>query len=123
MSTVHDGRTTSDRSTGVLESGGEAPRPRFPLPTAPPDRPVEPAPPLLPRIGSAVTGGTPAAASRIADPTRRATARSISAWRSSLQVRIGAITMAVAGTVVIIVSIVLFSQIRDQLLKVKERAA
>ncbi|WP_448627037.1 MtrAB system histidine kinase MtrB [Geodermatophilus sp. URMC 64] len=45
------------------------------------------------------------------------------AWRSSLQVRIGAITMAVAGTVVIIVSVVLFSQIRDQLLSVKKQAA
>jgi two-component system, OmpR family, sensor histidine kinase MtrB len=45
------------------------------------------------------------------------------AWRSSLQVRIAAITMVVAGTVVIIVSLVLFSQIRDQLLSVKEEAA
>ena len=45
------------------------------------------------------------------------------AWRSSLQLRIGAITMAVAGTVVIIVSLVLFSQIRDQLLRVKREAA
>jgi two-component system sensor histidine kinase MtrB len=47
----------------------------------------------------------------------------VHAWRSSLQVRIGAITMAVAGTVVIIVSLVLFSQIRDQLLSVKRQAA
>ncbi|SEO71324.1 two-component system, OmpR family, sensor histidine kinase MtrB [Trujillonella endophytica] len=45
------------------------------------------------------------------------------AWRSSLHVRIGAITMVVAGTVVIIVSLVLFSQIRDQLLSVKRDAA
>jgi two-component system sensor histidine kinase MtrB len=45
------------------------------------------------------------------------------AWRSSLQVRIGAITMVVAGTVVVIVSLVLFSQIRDQLLSVKRQAA
>jgi two-component system sensor histidine kinase MtrB len=45
------------------------------------------------------------------------------AWRSSLQLRIGAITMVVAGTVVIIVSLVLFSQIRTQLLQVKQRAA
>ncbi len=37
--------------------------------------------------------------------------------------RIGAITMVVAGTVVIIVSLVLFSQIRDQLLSVKRQAA
>ena len=45
------------------------------------------------------------------------------AWRSSLQVRIGAITMVVAGTVVVIVGLVLFSQIRDQLLSVKRQAA
>ncbi|RFU21892.1 sensor histidine kinase [Geodermatophilus marinus] len=45
------------------------------------------------------------------------------AWRSSLQLRIGAITMLVAGTVVVIVSMVLFVQIRDQLLSVKRQAA
>jgi two-component system sensor histidine kinase MtrB len=55
--------------------------------------------------------------------TRRLIARGVHAWRSSLQVRIGAITMVVAGTVVIIVSLVLFSQIRDQLLDVKRKAA
>ncbi|MFD2090394.1 MtrAB system histidine kinase MtrB [Blastococcus deserti] len=54
---------------------------------------------------------------------RQASARAVHAWRSSLQVRIGAITMVVAGTVVVIVSLVLFSQIRDQLLSVKEEAA
>ena len=55
--------------------------------------------------------------------TRRGAARALHAWRSSLQVRIGAITMLVAGTVVVIVSLVLFSQIRDQLLRVKRLAA
>jgi two-component system, OmpR family, sensor histidine kinase MtrB len=55
--------------------------------------------------------------------TQQGIARAVHAWRSSLQVRIGAITMVVAGTVVIIVSLVLFSQIRDQLLSVKEKAA
>jgi two-component system, OmpR family, sensor histidine kinase MtrB len=55
--------------------------------------------------------------------SRRLAVRAIHAWRSSLQVRIGAITMVVAGTVVIIVSLVLFSQIRDQLLSVKRQAA
>ena len=55
--------------------------------------------------------------------TRRLISRAVQAWRSSLQVRIGAITMVVAGTVVIIVSLVLFSQIRDQLLSVKRQAA
>jgi two-component system sensor histidine kinase MtrB len=49
--------------------------------------------------------------------------RLVHAWRASLQVRIGAITMVVAGTVVVIVSLVLFSQIRDQLLDVKRQAA
>jgi two-component system, OmpR family, sensor histidine kinase MtrB len=55
--------------------------------------------------------------------TRRALSRGLQAWRASLQLRIGAITMVVAGTVVIIVSLVLFSQIRDQLLRVKREAA
>jgi two-component system sensor histidine kinase MtrB len=55
--------------------------------------------------------------------SRRLVVWAVQAWRSSLQVRIGAITMAVAGTVVIIVSLVLFSQIRDQLLSVKRQAA
>ncbi len=64
-----------------------------------------------------------AARRRVRSVTRRAASRAVHAWRSSLQVRIGAITMAVAGTVVIIVSLVLFSQIRDQLLSVKRQAA
>ncbi|GAA3153816.1 hypothetical protein GCM10010531_01020 [Blastococcus jejuensis] len=54
---------------------------------------------------------------------RRFAARAVHTWRSSLQIRIGAITMIVAGTVVVIVSLVLFSQIRDQLLRVKRQAA
>ena len=55
--------------------------------------------------------------------TRDLVTRGLQVWRSSLQVRIGAITMVVAGTVVVIVSLVLFSQIRDQLLSVKRQAA
>ncbi|MCW2530476.1 MAG: mtrB [Blastococcus sp.] len=55
--------------------------------------------------------------------SRRLAVRALRTWRSSLQVRIGAITMVVAGTVVVIVSLVLFSQIRDQLLSVKRQAA
>ena len=54
---------------------------------------------------------------------RRVVAKAVRTWRSSLQVRIAAITMVVAGTVVVIVSLVLFSQIRDQLLAVKRQAA
>src|SRR5947209_7828396 len=60
---------------------------------------------------------------RVEDVVRRLSARAVRAWRSSLQVRIGAITMAVAGTVVVIISVVLFIQIRDQLLSVKRQAA
>jgi two-component system sensor histidine kinase MtrB len=60
---------------------------------------------------------------RVRLTSRRAASRAVHAWRSSLQVRIGAITMVVAGIVVIIVSLVLFSQIRDQLLSVKRQAA
>ncbi|SCX51912.1 two-component system, OmpR family, sensor histidine kinase MtrB [Klenkia marina] len=45
------------------------------------------------------------------------------AWRSSLQLRIGAITMLVAGVVVVVVSVVLFRQISGQLLEVKRDAA
>jgi two-component system, OmpR family, sensor histidine kinase MtrB len=55
--------------------------------------------------------------------SRRVAVRAVHTWRSSLQVRVGAITMVVAGTVVVIVSLVLFSQIRDQLLDVKRQAA
>lgn len=54
---------------------------------------------------------------------RRWSAVAWHAWRSSLQLRIGAITMAVAGVVVVIVSVVLFNQISDQLLRVKRDAA
>jgi two-component system sensor histidine kinase MtrB len=60
---------------------------------------------------------------RSARALRRATSTGVHTWRSSLQVRIAAITMLVAGTVVVIVSLVLFSQIRDQLLSVKRQAA
>jgi two-component system sensor histidine kinase MtrB len=60
---------------------------------------------------------------RLRVTVRRTLARAVQAWRSSLQVRIAAITMVVAGTVVVIVSLVLFSQIRDQLLDVKRQAA
>jgi two-component system sensor histidine kinase MtrB len=64
-----------------------------------------------------------AARRRARRTTRRAARRAVDTWRASLQVRIGAITMLVAGTVVVIVSMVLFSQIRDQLLDVKRQAA
>jgi two-component system sensor histidine kinase MtrB len=93
------------------------------------DAPV-PAPDLHPR-GSAtvervrrgVRRRAVRARRRLRVTTRRVIARAMGAWRSSLQVRIAAITMVVAGTVVVIVSLVLFSQIRDQLLDVKRQAA
>ncbi|MGY1773001.1 MtrAB system histidine kinase MtrB [Blastococcus sp. SYSU D00813] len=62
-------------------------------------------------------------AARARRTVRRLAQGAAQAWRSSLHVRIGAITMVVAGTVVVIVSMVLFSQIRDQLLSVKRDAA
>jgi two-component system sensor histidine kinase MtrB len=125
VSSAHDGRTTTAaRSTGTLDSDPEAPaRPRIAPVRPATDEPRSPREPLLPRIGRELSGSTGAAGRRIADVTRRLSARVARSWRSSLQVRIGAITMAVAGTVVIIVSIVLFSQIRDQLLSVKKQAA
>ena len=55
--------------------------------------------------------------------TGRTVRRGVHAWRSSLQLRVGAITMLVAAVVVVVVSLVLFSQIRDQLLRGKQQAA
>jgi two-component system sensor histidine kinase MtrB len=54
---------------------------------------------------------------------RRVIRGGLHAWRASLQLRIGAITMLVAVVVVVIVSMVLFRQISDQLLSVKRQAA
>jgi two-component system sensor histidine kinase MtrB len=53
----------------------------------------------------------------------RAVRRAVHAWRASLQLRVGAITMLVAAVVVVIVSLVLFRQISDQLLGAKRQAA
>jgi two-component system sensor histidine kinase MtrB len=55
--------------------------------------------------------------------TGRLVRRGLRAWRSSLQLRVGAITMLVAAVVVVIVSLVLFRQISDQLLGAKRQAA
>ncbi len=102
-------------------------------------RPAEaPAVPALPAAPPAAAGAPPprgpgqaprlrrrlqVRAARARRGTRRLAVAAAHAWRSSLHVRIGAITMVVAGTVVVIVSLVLFSQIRDQLLSVKRDAA
>jgi len=53
----------------------------------------------------------------------RAVRRGVRAWRSSLQLRVGAITMLLAAVLVVIVSLVLFRQISDQLLGAKQQAA
>jgi len=106
-----------------MDSDPDPARPRIaPVPPVA-DEPEEPREPLLRRIGREASRSTADAGRRLVDLVRRISARVARSWRSSLQVRIGAITMAVAGTVVIIVSIVLFSQIRDQLLSVKRQAA
>ena len=124
VSSLPDDRTATQpaaRSTGTLESApATSARPRIaPLPPAP----EGPRPPVLPRLGRELTDSARTTGRRTTDVTRQLSARMARAWRSSLHVRIGAITMAVAGTVVIIVSVVLFSQIRDQLLSVKKQAA
>ncbi|MCW2698182.1 MAG: mtrB, partial [Modestobacter sp.] len=54
---------------------------------------------------------------------RRLVRGALHAWRASLQLRIGAITALVAAVVVVIVGLVLFRQISDQLLSVKRQAA
>ncbi|RBY96461.1 two-component sensor histidine kinase [Blastococcus sp. TF02-8] len=77
----------------------------------------------LRRLRSDVRRRAGTARRRLRRGSRRLAARALRAWRSSLQVRIAAITTLVAGTVVVIVSLVLFSQIRDQLLDVKRQAA
>ena len=83
--------------------------------------------PRPPRDLTRIRRGLRRRATRLRRRTRRlargAIRRGRHLWRSSLQLRVGAITMLVAGTVVVIVSLVLFSQIRDQLLSVKRQAA
>ncbi|SFD95638.1 MtrAB system histidine kinase MtrB [Blastococcus tunisiensis] len=101
--------------TALPPGGSEAP--------APAPEPPRRVGPELRRLRRGLRRRTGLARRRAQRAVRRETARAVHAWRSSLQVRIGAITMVVAGTVVVIVSLVLFSQIRDQLLSVKEEAA
>ena len=77
----------------------------------------------LRRLRRAVRARSTRARTTARRAVRRWAAQAWHAWRSSLQLRIGAITMLVAGVVVVIVSIVLFRQISDQLLEVKRAAA
>ncbi|MEU2347480.1 MtrAB system histidine kinase MtrB [Modestobacter sp. NPDC049651] len=93
------------------------------LADAPSDPPAAaPAPPAAAEPG-AWREQVRATARRAELLARRVGQRAGRAWRSSLQVRVGAITMVVAGVVVVIVSLVLFRQISDQLLQVKRQAA
>ena len=102
--------TTSDAA--VVPAASSAPGPG-PAGTPPAGGPA----PVPARIAGlrerVVHGWAPGAAAR----------RALGIWRSSLHVRIGAITMLVAGIVVIVVSVVLFRQISGQLLDVKKTAA
>ncbi|WP_029432638.1 MtrAB system histidine kinase MtrB [Blastococcus sp. URHD0036] len=100
----------------------EAPVTAVPAAPAPEAPSVPPAPPARDRTAR-LRRRLQARAARGRRALRRLAATAVHAWRSSLHVRIGAITMVVAGTVVVIVSLVLFSQIRDQLLSVKREAA
>ncbi len=87
------------------------------------DPPVPTRPRSRPRDLRTVRRGLRRRAVRARIRARRLVGRGLTAWRKSLHVRIGAITMVVAGVVVVIVSLVLFSQIKTQLLSVKEQAA
>ncbi len=102
--------STTERAAPAGEAAG---MPATPGPTAR----------RLPRGLPTLRRGVRRRAGRARRTGRALLAAAVSAWRSSLHVRIGAITMVVAGTVVVIVSLVLFSQIRTQLLTVKEQAA
>jgi two-component system sensor histidine kinase MtrB len=113
VSAAPPGRGTALSASSAGSLVAAPPTPRAAAPAPPDPEPEERRP------------GRAAAARwhRVDGIVRRLSARVVHAWRSSLQLRIGAITMAVAGTVVVIISAVLFIQIRDQLLSVKRQAA
>jgi two-component system sensor histidine kinase MtrB len=109
--------TTSDRSVDLVDPrDGDRPPPDHVRvdPTRPgPGRPRAREAGRSPRLrGTGLLGWTRVGAAEIGHR-----------WRSSLQVRVGAITMLVAGVVVVVVSLVLFRQISDAVLGVKENAA
>jgi two-component system sensor histidine kinase MtrB len=107
-------RPVTDAAVGDRTAPAAAPG------TPPDDTPTpRPRPPAFRRARRAALVRV-ARARRVA---RRAVRGVVRAWRSSLQLRIGAITMVVAAVVVVIVSLVLFRQISDQLLDVKRQAA
>jgi two-component system sensor histidine kinase MtrB len=106
--------------TSLPEAAGEA---AGGTPAAPASAPRARSAASLRRIRLGIGGRTRPGHRWAGRTFRRVAARALHAWRSSLQVRIGAITMIVAGTVVVLVGLVLFSQTRDQLLSVKRQAA
>jgi two-component system, OmpR family, sensor histidine kinase MtrB len=107
-----------------LARSGELDRQDVAVPPAP-DAPGEPAgaPEPAPPAGRPWRDELRTAVRRGDRLARRLVHKGVRTWRASLQVRIGAITMLVAGIVVVIVSLVLFRQISDQLLRVKRDAA
>jgi two-component system, OmpR family, sensor histidine kinase MtrB len=111
--------STTARPEAAPEAGRRPPGPA----------PVDPAPDTehVPRPGPSVLRRARRAAlvraARARRVSRRMLRRGLHVWRSSLQLRIGAITALVAAVVVVIVGLVLFRQISDQLLSVKRQAA
>jgi two-component system sensor histidine kinase MtrB len=110
------GPSTTDRTGNATETPG-------PVPAGPgPDRRPRPR-----RTAAQLRAGAGRrlhrAQSRAIVLGARVVRRAVHAWRASLQLRVGAITMLVAGVVVVIVSLVLFRQISDQLLGAKRQAA
>jgi two-component system, OmpR family, sensor histidine kinase MtrB len=97
--------------------------PAEPAPGGPERSPDDGSDPRLPADLRAMRRALRRRAGRARRILRRAGEHALHTWRSSLHVRIGAITMVVTGTVVVIVSMVLFSQIQTQLLSVKRQAA
>jgi len=106
-------------TTGHSALGGTDQVPRAAVP-GPPDPPPRRSPSEL---RAAVRRRLHRTRRRAIVRTGRLIRRAVHAWRGSLQLRVGAITMLVAGLLVVIVSLVLFRQISDQLLGAKQQAA
>jgi two-component system sensor histidine kinase MtrB len=100
-----------------VDRAGDVPEP--PVPTARPTRPRRTSAQLRAGVSRRLTR----ARRRALLLSGRFARRAVHLWRVSLQLRVGAITMLVAGVMVVIVSLVLFRQISDQLLRAKRLAA
>jgi two-component system, OmpR family, sensor histidine kinase MtrB len=101
----------------ALDQAGDAPG--TPVPPGRPPRPRRTSAQLRAGAGRRLTR----ARRRTLLLSGRLARRAVHVWRASLQLRVGAITMLVAAVVVVIVSLVLFRQISDQLLRAKRLAA